>query len=93
MARDTKTPGAAEAPAAREPWTRRLLHSARSWATTAVLFAAIFFGVTEWRKASLLPTGDGELAPEVTLLDLEGREVPLASFRGKAVLLHFWGPW
>jgi peroxiredoxin len=32
-------------------------------------------------------------APEFTLSDLDGREVSLASLRGKAVLLSFWASW
>lgn len=76
-----------------ETWPRRLARTARSWGTSILWFSVIFFGMQEWRRSSLLPTGDGSPAPAVTLLDLDGREVPLASFRGKGVLLHFWGPW
>jgi hypothetical protein len=72
---------------------RALLRSIGSWALTIGLAAAVFVGVSEWRRASLLPDGAGKPAPDVTLLDLEGRPVPLSSFRGKAVMLHFWGPW
>ena len=31
--------------------------------------------------------------PQVTFKDLEGKDVPLASFKGKVVLLNFWGTW
>lgn len=34
-----------------------------------------------------------ELAPEFTLKDLTGREVALASLRGKTVLIDFWATW
>jgi len=32
-------------------------------------------------------------APDFTLADLEGRRVQLADYRGKVVLLNFWGTW
>ena len=73
-------------------WPRRLLREARSWAITVALVAAVYAGISTWRSSSLLPA-DGQPAPAISLLDLDGREVPLSDFRGKALLLHFWGPW
>jgi cytochrome oxidase Cu insertion factor (SCO1/SenC/PrrC family) len=35
-------------------------------------------------------SGQGQAAPAFTLRDVEGKEVSLASFRGKGVLLNFW---
>jgi cytochrome c biogenesis protein CcmG, thiol:disulfide interchange protein DsbE len=35
----------------------------------------------------------GESAPTLVLPDLSGREVSLASLRGKAVALNFWATW
>ena len=35
----------------------------------------------------------GKAAPEFTLKDVDGREITLASLRGKAVLLDFWATW
>src|SRR4029450_9163290 len=32
-------------------------------------------------------------APGVTMRDLDGREVSLASLRGKVVLVNFWATW
>lgn len=80
-------------PTERVPWTRRALRGLWSVTSTALIFGAVFFVVQEWRRSSLLPVGEGAAAPAVTLLDLNGSTVPLESFRGKAVLLHFWGPW
>ncbi len=36
---------------------------------------------------------DSPIAPDFTLLDLEGRPVSLASFRGKTVVIDFWATW
>jgi peroxiredoxin len=35
----------------------------------------------------------GKAAPEFTLKDVDGREITLASLRGKPVLLDFWATW
>jgi cytochrome c biogenesis protein CcmG/thiol:disulfide interchange protein DsbE len=37
--------------------------------------------------------GAGTMAPEVTFKDLEGKDVPLSSYRGKVVLVNFWATW
>jgi peroxiredoxin len=44
------------------------------------------------RSASAAPVS-GAPAPDFTLTDLQGREVSLASFRGKRVMLNFWATW
>ncbi len=35
----------------------------------------------------------GELAPDFTLLNLEGEEVSLSDFRGQYILINFWATW
>jgi peroxiredoxin len=35
----------------------------------------------------------GQKAPDFTLKDLNGNEVSLSSFKGKVVILNFWGTW
>lgn len=35
----------------------------------------------------------GEKAPEIELLSPEGKNVALSSFKGKLVLIDFWGTW
>jgi cytochrome c biogenesis protein CcmG, thiol:disulfide interchange protein DsbE len=40
------------------------------------------------------PLRPGDLAPEVTLEDIRGREVHLpGDFKGKLTILHFWASW
>ena len=35
----------------------------------------------------------GTTAPEITGKDLEGKPMKLSEFRGKVVVLDFWGHW
>lgn len=35
----------------------------------------------------------GDLAPELTLPTLDGREVSLSEYRGRKVILFFWASW
>ncbi len=35
----------------------------------------------------------GEVAPKFSLKTLEGKEIKLEDYRGKVVLLYFWGTW
>ena len=35
----------------------------------------------------------GNLAPDFTLTDLDGNQVTLSDFRGKAVFINFWATW
>jgi peroxiredoxin len=35
----------------------------------------------------------GHTAPDFTLADLDGNQVSLSDFRGKAIFLNFWATW
>ncbi|MCR8645475.1 redoxin domain-containing protein [Paenibacillus sp. N1-5-1-14] len=35
----------------------------------------------------------GQAAPEIEGVDINGREVKLSDYRGKGVVLHYWGSW
>jgi thiol-disulfide isomerase/thioredoxin len=37
--------------------------------------------------------GQGEVAPDFTLPDLQGKPIRLSDFRGKAVIIDFWATW
>ena len=43
--------------------------------------------------ASRPDAGAGAMAPEVTFKDLDGKDVPLNSYRGQVVLVNFWATW
>src|SRR5690606_32693298 len=45
------------------------------------------------RIEELRATAIGTQVPEFTLTDINGKQLNLADFRGKYVLLDFWGSW
>jgi thiol-disulfide isomerase/thioredoxin len=62
---------------------------------TAALAAAMLFTVLHMARknragGTLAGQVEGRLAPDFDLQSLDGRDVKLSDFRGKAVLLNFW---
>jgi thiol-disulfide isomerase/thioredoxin len=68
-----------------------------------VLTVAALIGVTVYadratrlsnnRKVALRADAQEKPAPEIRLKDLNGKEVSLADYKGKVVLLNFWATW
>jgi thiol-disulfide isomerase/thioredoxin len=67
-----------------------------------VVVAAVAAGLVacnshNWFKASAGENGASKgplpVAPDATFKDLEGKDVTLASLRGKVVVLNFWATW
>jgi thiol-disulfide isomerase/thioredoxin len=53
-------------------------------------FVLTSFLLLSWSIAAAQPAS---IAPKVVLKDLHGRNVRLADFKGKVVLLNFWASW
>jgi cytochrome c biogenesis protein CcmG/thiol:disulfide interchange protein DsbE len=64
-----------------------------------LLSSSILFGCTEnnpdqKNNPSVLENSAGERkAPDFNLIDVEGKEIKLTSYKGKIVILDFWATW
>jgi cytochrome oxidase Cu insertion factor (SCO1/SenC/PrrC family) len=77
----------------------------RSNARTSVGIAALLaltIGCTSWDNRSTAPrtaqgipgvVAVGQPAPEITGEDVDGEPMKLSDYRGKVVMLDFWGNW
>jgi len=63
-------------------------------AVTLMLFAGVRMSRSRAGVAKLKPVGkNGSVAPDFELRSLDGKQVRLSDYRGKAVLLNFWATW
>lgn len=64
---------------------------------TAVLLAAVSVSLLALTSSAQLPVirfvRDPDPAPDFQVKDLDGKEINLASFKGKVILLNFWATW
>jgi thiol-disulfide isomerase/thioredoxin len=70
---------------------REIVASPRALALAVALATA--FVVTAARGAESLKPWSGGPPPNLVLKTLDGREVSLASFRGRTVVVNFWATW
>ncbi|MBI5195573.1 MAG: TlpA family protein disulfide reductase [Nitrospirae bacterium] len=61
--------------------------------TLAFAMSSISFAHAEQITPYAIDKLSGKKAPDFTLKDLAGKDVPLSSFKGKPVLLNFWATW
>jgi len=64
----------------------------KRWGKEALIFLLLFIALIYWQRRGLLPA-DGQQAPEVMIWNMEGQPLPLKSFQGKRLMLHFWATW
>ena len=53
----------------------------------------IFFAIMLATVVCSSPSLAGELAPDFTLRDIDGKDVKLSTFKGKVVMVNFWATW
>jgi cytochrome oxidase Cu insertion factor (SCO1/SenC/PrrC family) len=59
----------------------------------AALMLSSRSAVAQAKKHSPEDLAIGKLAPEISGVDVDGRKFKLSDYRGKVVVLDFWGDW
>ena len=59
----------------------------------AALMLSSRSAVAQAKKHSAADLAIGKLAPEISGVDVDGRKFKLSDYRGKVVVLDFWGDW
>jgi len=59
----------------------------------AALLLSSRSAVAQAKKHSAADLAIGKLAPEISGVDVDGRKFKLSDYRGKVVVLDFWGDW
>jgi peroxiredoxin len=62
------------------------------WLVVGVCLAGLYI-YSKRRPAKAPPNASGNVAPEFTVTDLDGRKLSLSDYKGKVVLLDFWATW
>lgn len=67
--------------------------AARAVLLALALLLLLALGLLPGRCGREAPFREGDPAPEMRFVDLEGREVALSSLRGRVVVMNFWATW
>ncbi|MBP3039013.1 thiol-disulfide oxidoreductase ResA [Bacillaceae bacterium Marseille-Q3522] len=74
-----------------------MIKKKRFYLRTAVLFvlgtAVLYTMYANFTKGEMKKVTVGEKAPDFVLTDMNGEKHQLSDYRGKGVLLNFWGTW
>jgi len=60
---------------------------------TLVIVVLVGAGLAAWYRFGAGKATVGRPAPEIIGKDLDGKPMKLSDFRGKVVMLDFWGDW
>ena len=60
-------------------------------AVLGIIGFLFFYGQNSGQRVKIVREGDR--APEFSVRSLDGKTVSLSSYRGKAVMVHFWATW
>jgi thiol-disulfide isomerase/thioredoxin len=71
----------------------RLLEQARAEYADVAGFRGSVADMAEGELHEMRDLALGKPAPEISGVDIEGRPLRLSDFRGKVVMLNFWGTW
>jgi len=65
----------------------------RSFGRAFLLVVLVGAGFAAWYRFGTGKLAVGRAAPEIIGKDLDGKPMKLSDFRGKIVMLDFWGDW
>ena len=94
MDRRTDSPMTATATERRGTDLRRLGRTHLVIAATLPLILMSALGAfLVWRAPAVSPTAIGNVAPDLSLADLDGNPIRMADLRGRPVIVNFWASW
>jgi len=90
----TESPVSARASVNRLPDLRRLpLRHLVVAATIPLILLALVLVVVLWRSPAPASGTVGSVAPDFSLMDLDGAPIRMADLRGRPVVVNFWASW